>query len=245
MEYNNPTSRGNADEDVVREQYMMKVLVLGEAGVGKTSVIRRYVHNLFSQHYKTTVGVDFQWKQFTLRRPPLESGSKPRLCKVRLQLWDIAGQDRFGQIARVYYKDASGALLVYDANKPATLKRTKTWKDQIDEKVVLANNEPIPVVLCGNKCDLPVNVEKEDYSKVVKDCGFVDHFFTSARKNIDIDKAARRLVEQILENEEKFGLQNAQRANQQKAGAGFGVNLDDDADDERYHQGKEKGGSCC
>ena len=133
MDYSNPTSVDNSD--VIREQYMMKVLVLGEAGVGKTSVIRRYVHNLFSQHYKTTVGVDFQWKQFTIRRPPLEEGGKPRLCKVRLQLWDIAGQDRFTQIARVYYKDASGALLVYDANKPATLKRTKTWKDQIDEKV--------------------------------------------------------------------------------------------------------------
>eukprot|EP00163_Fabomonas_tropica_P016075 TRINITY_DN289_c0_g1_i2.p1 TRINITY_DN289_c0_g1~~TRINITY_DN289_c0_g1_i2.p1 ORF type:complete len:174 (+),score=40.71 TRINITY_DN289_c0_g1_i2:277-798(+) len=105
-----------ADNDIREELY--KVLVVGDIGAGKTSIIKRYVHNMFSMHYKSTIGVDFalkviQWDPKTI---------------VRLQLWDIAGQERFGNMTRVYYKEAVGAMVVFDITRQTTFDAVLKWK---------------------------------------------------------------------------------------------------------------------
>lgn len=122
-------------------EHLYKILVIGELGTGKTSFIKRYVHQFFSQNYRATIGVDFalkvlHWDQNTI---------------VRLQLWDIAGQERFGNMTRVYYKEAVGAFIVYDVTRNATFDCVSKWKQDLDSKVQLPDGSPIPCILLANK----------------------------------------------------------------------------------------------
>ncbi|XP_028653716.1 ras-related protein Rab-32-like [Erpetoichthys calabaricus] len=175
-------------------EYLFKVLVIGELGVGKTSLIKRYVHQLFSQHYRATIGVDFALKVIHWDSKTL----------VRLQLWDIAGQERFGNMTRVYYKEAIGAFVVFDVTRNATFEAISKWKHDLDSKVKLPNGRPIPAVLLANKCDQKkegIGNSAADMDTFCKEYGFIGWFDTSAKDNVNVDEAARFLVGNILSND--------------------------------------------
>jgi Ras-related protein Rab-32 len=175
-----------------KRERLYKVLVVGELGTGKTSIIKRYVHQFFSQHYRATIGVDFALK--VLRWDPE--------TVVRLQLWDIAGQERFGSMTRVYYKEAVGAFVVFDVTRSGTLDAVQKWKNDLDSKVVLPDGRPIPTVLLANKSDQPkegMAANREKMNEFCKQNGFAAWFETSAKENIHIDEAASFLVSKILE----------------------------------------------
>jgi small GTP-binding protein len=176
-------------------EYLYKVLVVGDIGTGKTSIIKRFVHNIFSMHYKSTIGVDFALKVINWDTNSI----------VRLQLWDIAGQERFGNMTRVYYKEAVGAMVVFDVTRVSTFEAVQKWKSDIDAKVTLPPDErPIPVVLLANKCDLAKEGFCQDKAKMDAYCQehrFIGWYETSAKDNIGIDPAARALVQEILKND--------------------------------------------
>uniref|UniRef100_UPI00398EA36E ras-related protein Rab-32a n=1 Tax=Pristiophorus japonicus TaxID=55135 RepID=UPI00398EA36E len=179
---------------VAGTEHLFKVLVIGELGVGKTSLIKRYIHQLFSHNYRATIGVDFALKVLNWDPNTL----------IRLQLWDIAGQERFGNMTRVYYKEAVGAFVVFDISRRSTFDAVLKWKSDLDSKVKLPDGKPIPAVLLANKCDqqwdgLENNPAMMD--RYCKDNGFVAWFQTSAKENINIDEATRFLVESILAND--------------------------------------------
>ncbi|XP_070302582.1 ras-related protein Rab-32 isoform X2 [Salvelinus sp. IW2-2015] len=155
------------------KEYLFKVLVIGELGVGKTSIIKRYVHQLFSQHYRATIGVDFALKVINWDSKTL----------VRLQLWDIAGQERFGNMTRVYYKEAVGAFVVFDVTRGSTFEAVSKWKHDLDSKVKLANGSPIPSVLLANKCDQKNETSNNTslMDNFCKETGFLGWFETSAK----------------------------------------------------------------
>eukprot|EP00030_Apusomonadida_sp_AF-17_P002068 a242_864.p1 GENE.a242_864~~a242_864.p1 ORF type:complete len:231 (-),score=100.22 a242_864:154-807(-) len=186
-----------ADNSDVKE-HLFKVLVVGEANTGKTSIIKRFVHGIFSNNYKATIGVDFalkvlEWSPNTI---------------VRLQLWDIAGQERFGNMTRVYYKEALGAFVVFDCNAIKSFEAVERWKHDIDEKVKLADGGRIPVVLLANKCDMLEDLSqfhktKEEMDAFCEEHGFHSWFFTSAKNNMNIEDAAASLVTKVLENDAK------------------------------------------
>eukprot|EP01120_Amphizonella_sp_Union-15-10_P008527 TRINITY_DN307_c0_g1_i2.p1 TRINITY_DN307_c0_g1~~TRINITY_DN307_c0_g1_i2.p1 ORF type:complete len:161 (-),score=19.01 TRINITY_DN307_c0_g1_i2:25-507(-) len=122
------------------KEIFAKILTVGDIATGKTSLIARYAYDTFSQRYRATIGADFVWKPLTVNGQ-----------KVRLQLWDIAGQERFGHMTRVYYKDAVGAMIVYDVTRPNTFDAVVKWKEDIDKKVFFpGTKDPIPVILLCN-----------------------------------------------------------------------------------------------
>lgn len=178
----------------MQQEHLFKVLVVGDLGVGKTSVIKRYVHQIFSQHYRATIGVDFALKVLHWDTDTV----------IRLQLWDIAGQERYGNMTRVYYREAVGALVVFDVTRSSTFDAVLKWKQDLDTKVTLNHGRPVPAVLLANKSD-QVAVQHPKLDSFCKENAFVDWFETSAKENTNIEEAVRCLVEHILANEGSGG----------------------------------------
>lgn len=178
----------------VKKEYLFKILVIGDLGTGKTSLIKRYVHNFFSVHYRATIGVDFALKVLNWDGNTL----------IRLQLWDIAGQERFGNMTRVYYKEAVGCLIVFDVTRQSTFEAVTKWKNDLDSKVQLLDGQPVPCVLLANKCDQPkeglVNFSNE-MDKYCTEKGFVGWFETSAKENINVEDCMTFLVKKVIQND--------------------------------------------
>ncbi|GAA5799659.1 rab32, member RAS oncoprotein [Helicostylum pulchrum] len=147
-----------------KRTYQYKILVVGDLGTGKTSILRRYVQETFSTHYKSTIGVDFALKVIQHESDIM----------VHLQLWDIAGQERFGNMTRVYCKGAVGAFVVYDVTRPKTFENVIKWKVDIDSKVQLVDGGGIPTILLANKIDQQENSKsKHELDQFCLDNGFI------------------------------------------------------------------------
>lgn len=167
-----------------------KILVIGDVAVGKTSLVNRVVYNSFSEKYKATIGCEFGIKLMNI------DGEE-----VRIQLWDLAGQDRLGGISRLYCRDSHGALVVTDITRKDTLDKAILWKSIVDEQTRTPDGQPIPMVLCVNKHDLDEgnsNFTAEELMKFAQEKQFLTAFFTSAKTGLNSEKAVELLVREVL-----------------------------------------------
>eukprot|EP01102_Stenamoeba_stenopodia_P002986 TRINITY_DN1291_c0_g1_i1.p1 TRINITY_DN1291_c0_g1~~TRINITY_DN1291_c0_g1_i1.p1 ORF type:complete len:225 (+),score=31.64 TRINITY_DN1291_c0_g1_i1:84-758(+) len=185
-------------------EYLFKILVIGDLATGKTCLIRKYVQNIFWKDSKPTIGADFaiknmKWNQDTL---------------VRLQLWDIAGQERFGNLTHVYYREAVAAVVVFDVSRPQTFEGTMKWKNDLDSKVrvTLSDGSQIrlPTILLANKCDTlengawPIRIPKNEMDDYCRKNGFLGWHEVSAKEDSylpNIDSAFRGLVKEVIATE--------------------------------------------
>ncbi|EEB14589.1 GTP-binding nuclear protein RAN1, putative [Pediculus humanus corporis] len=160
-------------DSVVVPEKLFKVIIIGDPTVGKTSFVQRYVENTYKRDYKGTVGVDFALK--ILKWSDTQT--------IKLQLWDIAGQERFTWMTRVYYKDAHGCVIMFDLTNKNSFVNTLKWKRDVDSKCSLPDGRPIPCMLLANKCDLSrrsvEQVEIEEFHKENNFCGWTE---TSAKE---------------------------------------------------------------
>eukprot|EP01061_Rhynchopus_euleeides_P022378 TRINITY_DN3646_c0_g1_i1.p1 TRINITY_DN3646_c0_g1~~TRINITY_DN3646_c0_g1_i1.p1 ORF type:complete len:228 (+),score=79.32 TRINITY_DN3646_c0_g1_i1:77-760(+) len=172
------------------DRELFKVLVVGDYAVGKTSLIKRYTTGEFSGQYRITIGVDFCSKD-------LEVDGKA----VTLQLWDIAGNERFGSMTRVYYKHAAAAVVVFDLTRRGTLESARKWRTDVNAKVVLPNNEPVPMLLVANKCDIKTpetQALKEELDAFARENGFFAWVETSSLANLNIDHCFSMLAAKVV-----------------------------------------------
>nr|XP_021322961.1 ras-related protein Rab-32 isoform X1 [Danio rerio]XP_021328754.1 ras-related protein Rab-32 isoform X1 [Danio rerio] len=163
----------SGDSELGCTEHLFKVLVIGDHKVGKSSFVKLYVRNQFYEELKTSIGVDFSMKVIDWDAH----------TRVRLQFWDIAGQERVRGLNRVYFRGSSGAFVVYDLTSGSSLDGALNWKRELDCQVMLKNGHPIPAVLLANKCD-ETKVSRRNASLLEKLCqekGFTGCFQTSAK----------------------------------------------------------------
>ncbi|KAJ8671514.1 hypothetical protein QAD02_002773 [Eretmocerus hayati] len=122
------------------------------------------------------------------------------LLSLRVKIRNATGQERFGNMTRVYYKEAVGAFIVFDVTRSTTLDAVMRWKLDLDSKVQLPDGSPLPCVLLGNKCDQPREGSVDFPHKMEEYCRewkFIQWFETSAKDNINIDEAAKFLIDEV------------------------------------------------
>jgi len=171
-----------------------KITVLGDGGVGKTSIRKRYLGEGFKASYGMTVGADFAVKRVNV------DGEN-----ITLQIWDLAGQQRFSKVREVYYKGSIGAVLVFDITRPGTYQNLPSW---LHECIVNNNNRRVPFILLGNKADLrdiytTESVPEEqgvEYARILSEwSGYeIPYLETSALTGLNIDEAFIKLLRYIM-----------------------------------------------
>jgi len=162
--------------------YLIKLLLIGDSGVGKSCLLLRFCDDSFTPSFITTIGIDFKIRTIEL------DGKR-----IKLQIWDTAGQERFRTITTAYYRGAMGILLVYDVTDSKSFGNIKNWIRNIEQHAT----ESVNKILIGNKCDLEdKQVNKEQGQKLANEYG-IKFLETSAKGNINVDEAFISLAKDI------------------------------------------------
>ncbi len=130
------------------DKLKFKICVLGDASVGKTSLIHHYCEGFFKESYLSTIGVAFLTKTMDLNH----SGKN---VKVTLQIWDIGGQDLFAKLRANYLKGSQGAFVMFDITNKNSLVHIDAWMDELVHALFIKDVSKFPIVVIGNKIDLP------------------------------------------------------------------------------------------
>jgi len=189
------------------ESYFVKLVLMGDGAVGKTSLRRNYLGLGFTTEHMMTIGADFAAtdKEFEFE---MEGGGTKKF-KVTFQIWDLAGQSTFTNVRSMYYKGCLGALLVFDRTRPTSFQNIDSW---IAEMHKHNKRGKIPLVILGNKADLVEQAKevvpqsdvdaylKEVNQKFSTDRFKIEYYDTSALTGKNVEKAFETLTHNIMKN---------------------------------------------
>jgi Ras-related protein Rab-1A len=166
--------------------YLFKILLIGDSGVGKSCLLLKYVDNTYNETYISTIGVDFRIKTVKMKGK-----------QIKLQLWDTAGQERFRTITSSYYRGAHAIVVVFDLTDPESFSNVgKMWLKEIERFV----NNCYTIVLVGTKCDVPPNkrcVDRESIDEFAKSHN-MKYVETSSKTGVGVDEVFNQVCINLL-----------------------------------------------
>jgi Ras-related protein Rab-1A len=163
--------------------YLFKLLLIGDSGVGKSCLLLRFADHTYTESYISTIGVDFK-----IRTIELDGKT------IKLQIWDTAGQERFRTITSSYYRGAHGIIIVYDVTDMESFNNVKQWLNEIDRYA----SENVCKLLVGNKCDLVTKkVVDFEVAKEFADKLSIPFLETSAKAATNVEKAFLTMAAEI------------------------------------------------
>jgi len=171
------------------KKYIFKIVLLGDPGVGKSSLITRFVHNRFQSSYLMTIGVDILSKQLFVGKD-----------EVLFLISDIGGQERFASVREKFYRGSRGCFLVFDLTRENTLNSVKAWKKGLD-----AVEEDVIYFLIGNKADLKEQVSDERIQAIIEELNLPKEtfFVTSAKTGEKVEEAFVTFSKELMKAVEK------------------------------------------
>ncbi|XP_017778920.1 PREDICTED: ras-related protein Rab-7a [Nicrophorus vespilloides] len=180
------------------KKILLKVVILGDSGVGKTSLMNQYITKKFSNQYKATIGADFLTKELIVDDRA-----------VTMQIWDTAGQERFQSLGVAFYRGADCCVLVFDVTAPNTFKSLDSWRDEFLIQASPREPENFPFVLLGNKVDLePRGISTKRAQQWCQSKNNIPYFETSAKEALNVEQAfqciARNALSQQNQNDDLY-----------------------------------------
>ena len=175
-----------------RKKVTLKVVLLGEAGVGKSSVINQFVNRRFASQYKATIGTDLLTKAIKIDG-----------VDVTLQIWDTAGQERYQSLGHAFYRGADCCVLVYDVTSVPSFKTLQSWRDEFLITANPTDPENFPFVLLGNKMDLEqqMTVSAKMAKNWSRDKNNIQHFEVSAKEGWNLNEAFTEMARLAMARE--------------------------------------------
>jgi len=167
-------------------KYVFKFLLVGDSGVGKTSLVLRYADNAFSDAFVSTIGVDFK----------VRNSKASNKAEVTTQLWDTAGQERFRAVVSSYYRGAHGVVIVFDLTNRESFTNLKYWIQNVAKYA----EENTMTIIVGNKCDIAEDrqVSTDEAQQFAASVGF-PYFETSAKQSIGVEEAFLKIIDTLVE----------------------------------------------
>ena len=198
-----------------------KIIIIGDSGVGKSSLLKRAVKNSFDNSYQATIGFEFLLMHYKINE-----------LKFKLQIWDTCGQEMYRSLVQGFYRNTSLAIIVYDVNNPKSFEGLEVWLKDLRQQT----EQEIPIFIVGNKSDMEKKVPTED-AKIFSTSNRTKYFAEcSARSGYNVKEIFNEAAKQLYESYKKYQSKN-------KAPANNRLKLDKKEDDNNKDNTKKK--KCC